>query len=298
LYKTSNKISILLTYSVLVLVTQKIHAESDFAKWPNLGLTWAAIESEPWLDEQNENFGRAWLDPSTLSEDTGDYPELIPDSRGLRRDTAYFMLTPIIVIGVIYASPEGISGWSPEEKEEYSFSKWSDNVQNVVWDPDKWWINYLLHPYWGGTYFVRASERSYGPAASFWYSALLSMIYEFGLEAFFEQPSQQDLIITPVLGFFVGKVFMSVRNKISLRVHAGQPLTLLDRTTLGLTDPLGVLNRGIDRLIGYDAEVSLSPSLMYGGDSFTSERGTRFYTGQANDGNNTVYIGLKLNIRW
>ena len=282
----------------MTLVIPNIHADPKFGTWPDLGLNWTTIESEPWLDGKGENFGRAWLDQSILQESIDDNSELIPDSRGIRRDTAYFMLTQIAVISVLYVSPEGISGWSSDQKEEYSFSKWSNNVQEPVWDEDKWWINYLLHPYWGATYYVRASERGYGPVPSFWYSVLLSTIYEFGVEALFEQPSIQDLIFTPVVGFFIGKYFMAVRNKISQRTLAGQPLTVLDKTKLTLTDPLGAVNRGIDRLIGYDAEISLSPSLLYSGDYSANDRGIHFYTGEGVAGTNTVYIGLKLNIRW
>lgn len=181
------------------------------------------------------------------------------DWDGLKRDTLYFGFTQLAVIGALYISPQSISGWSSETKDDYSFAKYRRNIRKVVWDTDDWWINYVLHPYWGGTYFVRAAERGYGNVPAFWYSFFLSAMYEFGAEALFEKPSIQDLIFTPGLGYFVGRYFMKVRDGIRLRALGGQRLSGIDRTKLFLTDPLGSVNRGVNRLLGRDLEISVRP---------------------------------------
>lgn len=181
------------------------------------------------------------------------------DWDGLKRDTLYFGFTQLAVIGVLYVSPQSVSGWSEDKKDEYSLEKYKDNIRNVVWDSDDWWINYILHPYWGGAYYVRATERGYGEAPSFWYSALLSTIYEFGAEALFEEPSIQDLIFTPGLGYFVGKYFNGMRQGIRMRVASGDSLTGFDRAKLVLTDPLGSVNRKINSLFGSQMDISVEP---------------------------------------
>lgn len=72
-------------------------------------------------------------------------PAKVPDWRGIKRDTAYFIGYQFAVIGALYVAPEAISGWSKEDKQNYSFEKWKENVRNPVWDEDAWWVNYILH---------------------------------------------------------------------------------------------------------------------------------------------------------
>ena len=181
-----------------------------------------------------------------------------PDWRGIRRDTGYFLGYQFAVIGILYFAPEDVSGWSDEDKEEYSFDKWWDNVSDpVVRDGDVWWINYITHPYWGGTYYIRARERGLNRTQSFWYSALLSTLYEYGAEALFEPVSVEDLLVTPLLGSLVGEyLFTPLREKVRAKPGA---LDWSDKTILVLTDPLGVLNAGTDRLFGVKTTLELQP---------------------------------------
>ncbi len=178
-----------------------------------------------------------------------------PDWKGAARDTVYFMVYQTIVIGLLYVAPESISGWSDEDKENYDSGEWEENVQDPHRDTDTFFVNYILHPYWGATYYVRGRERGFTRPQSFLFSAALSALYEFGLEAMFEQPSYQDLWITPVVGSLVGEYwFTPVRNRIKAQPGG---LTWQDKTILFLTDPLGVLSTGTDRLLGLDTKVQV-----------------------------------------
>lgn len=182
------------------------------------------------------------------------------DWPGLRKDTGYFLGYQFAAIGVLYVAPEGISGWSDEQKDDRDFDKWKENAGDPQWDDDSWWINYVLHPYWGGAYYIRARERGLDRGQSFLYSALLSTLFEFGAEALFEQPSYQDLVITPVAGYLVGHyLFEPLRERI--RARPGAP-DWTDKTLLFLTDPLGVANVQVDRLFGVRADLSLQPGPM------------------------------------
>jgi hypothetical protein len=174
-------------------------------------------------------------------------PATSPDWSGLGRDTGYFLGYQFVAIGVLYIAPESISGWSEEDKANYSFNKWKENVRNPTWDDDAWWINYITHPYWGAAYYIRGRERGLEPMSAFWFSALLSTLFEFGAEALFEQPSYQDLVVTPIAGALIGEyLFAPLRN----RIRAKDRLTGSDKTLLFVTDPLGILNAEVDRWLG------------------------------------------------
>ncbi len=181
------------------------------------------------------------------------------DRAGLKRDTWYFLGYQAATIGILYAMPESVSGWTDEQKEGYSLSTWWDNVTHPEIDSDDFYINYLLHPYWGAAYFVRARERGYGNKGSFWYSVLLSSAYEFGAEALFEEPSIQDIIVTPVLGSLLGGYFMHVRDGIRERDISRGYRSTRDKWSWVLTDPLGSLNRQFDKLFGWETRLQIRP---------------------------------------
>ena len=180
-----------------------------------------------------------------------------PDWSSIGRDTAYFLGYQFAAIAVLYIAPESISGWDREQKQNYDFDKWRNNVSEPVWDDDRWWINYLLHPYWGGTYYIRARQRGLDRAQSFWYSALLSTLWEYGPEALAEPVSAQDLVVTPVAGFLVGEYLLfPLRERI--RTKPG-PLNWSDKALLFMIDPLGVLSAETDQLLGLKTTLQLQP---------------------------------------
>jgi hypothetical protein len=83
---------------------------------------------------------------------------------------------------------------------------------------------------------------------AFWYSALLSTMFEYGAEAMYEPVSIQDVVVTPVVGFLVGEyLFTPWRERI--RAKSGS-LDWSDKAALFITDPLGVLNAEADRMLG------------------------------------------------
>ena len=187
-------------------------------------------------------------------EATSEQPAITPDWKGLRRDTWYFLGYQVVVVGVLYALPEGVTHF---DKSSAGLSKWWDNVSNPHRDTDDAYLNWITHPYWGAAYYIRGRERGLSRWQSFGYSALLSTLYEYGLEAFFEQPSYQDLWITPVIGSLLGEfVFSPLRE--SIKAKPGGP-DGMDKFLLILTDPLGAANELTDRIFGVETQVSLVP---------------------------------------
>jgi len=173
------------------------------------------------------------------------------DWKGITRDTAFYIGYQVVFAGILWALPESVTSWTKDQKKA-TLKKWKENAASPVWDKDKWWINYVFHPYFGGTYYIRARERGFGEWGSLGYSALLSSLYEFGIEAFFEPPSYQDLIVTPVGGYFVGKyIFEPIRERIKVKAE----LRWYDHLTLILTDPLGAVNSVFERLLGIESDI-------------------------------------------
>jgi hypothetical protein len=160
----------------------------------------------------------------------------------------------VVVAGALYLLPESVTKWTDEQKRSTA-NKWAENVQSATWDNDPVWINYIGHPYWGATYYIRARERGFGEFGSFWYSAFLSALYEYGIEAFFERPSYQDLIVTPVGGILIGKfIFEPIRASIKSKTE----LAWHDHLLLILTDPLGAANGLVDRSLGIKSNVRVA----------------------------------------
>ncbi len=216
-----------------------------------------------------------------------------PDWRGLRRDSYYFLGLQWAAIGAIYVLPDEFSGWSDSEKETNQLKRWREHVTEPVWDGDDFYINYVLHPYWGATYYIRGRERGLSRTGAFWFSVLQSSLFEFGAEAFFEPASIQDLIFTPSLGSLLGMYFESVREGIKQRRGA---LGWGDKTLLVLTDPFGAINHQVDRLFGVDTRIrvqTMAPGLV----SQASLNGR--WSAPANGyGQRLAYLGLSLDMRW
>ena len=198
-------------------------------------------------------------------EQDADSPDLIietqpyRDGAGLWRDTKYFLGYQFGAIAILYVMPESVSGWSDEQKKNYGISVWWEKTTHPENDSDDFYINYILHPYWGAAYFVRARERGYSNWQSFGYSTLLSTLFEFGVEAGAENPSKQDLWVTPVIGSMVGLYFMHLRDNVRSRDAERGYRSTGDKWIWVLTDPLGSLNKTFDRMFGWDTEVEIRP---------------------------------------
>ncbi len=184
------------------------------------------------------------------------------DWNGLMHDSKLFMLYQVGVVGVLYLMPQSVSQWGDDQKQGNIFRKWNDNVSNLRKDHDTWEVNYIGHPYFGSVYYVRARQRGFDRQDSLLYGVVMSTIYEYGIEALFEPASIQDLIFTPVGGAVVGEYFMAARENILRGVNSRGYATTGDNVKLFFTDPLGVINKKVDKVFGYkEASLDLMPLL-------------------------------------
>lgn len=112
--------------------------------------------------------------------------------------------------------PEDATSWNRAEIQNVPlFKRWYRNIfkKGPEWDHDKFYFNYLLHPYAGAVYFMSARSCGFNYWKSLLYSFTVSTVgWEFGIEAFMERPSYQDIVITPVVGSIIGEWFYHVKR--------------------------------------------------------------------------------------
>jgi len=117
---------------------------------------------------------------------------------------------------VLECLPEDATSWNRAELQDVPlFERWYDHVikKGPEWDHDKFYFNYILHPYAGAVYFMSARTCGFNFWRSMLYCSAVSNVgWEFGVEALMERPSVQDLLITPIVGSCIGEGFYHVKR--------------------------------------------------------------------------------------
>ena len=182
------------------------------------------------------------------------YPPPYKDYTRLAYNSSIYIGATIVAFGVLWVMPESTTNWDKEEmKEKGIFWKWKENVKaGPVWDEDNWVLNYITHPYCGAIYYMTARSSGFTILESFGYSAIMSTFFwEYGIEAFAEIPSIQDLIVTPVIGSVMGEGFFYAKKSILRHDKRVLKSRTLGITTLFLMDPFNTILDGF----GYQSKV-------------------------------------------
>ena len=170
----------------------------------------------------------------------------------LMKTDNYVMLgASVVVLGILYLLPESFTNWDKDDaKLDKLFDKWWDNVkEGPVVDEDDFFLNYVAHPYCGAVYYMAARSAGANIFYSFLYSTVLSTFFwEYGIEAFAEVPSVQDLIVTPVVGSIFGEGFYLVKRHILKNDGKLFNSSILGTTAMYLMDPITeISNLFLDR---------------------------------------------------
>ena len=216
-----------------------------------LGLLVAPLGAEAPPPGQISRVGSLTPEAGVADDELGGPSTIMRDWRGLGRDTAFFVGYEAVAAGILYLLPEHVTQWTVEDRRT-SLQQWWEHVRHPQWDTDHWYVNYLGHPYFGAIAYIRARERRFGALGGFGYAALLSGLYEYGIEALFERPSYQDLLVTPVGGLLLGALLF---DPIREHIRRKAALHWYDQVTLALTDPLGVSNSFMERLWGIQTDI-------------------------------------------
>lgn len=156
------------------------------------------------------------------------------------------------VIGILAVMPTSITNW---EKNDLNLGeKWIENVKaGPVWDRDDVVLNYVMHPYFGGVFYQSARKSGYRQWDAFIYSTMMSTFFwEYGIEAFAEVPSLQDLVVTPVLGWAYGEWAYTTERDIWMDGGTVLGSEYLGNTALFILDPVDSLGRNFNYLFGKD----------------------------------------------
>ncbi|OFZ27945.1 MAG: hypothetical protein A2381_08095 [Bdellovibrionales bacterium RIFOXYB1_FULL_37_110] len=155
--------------------------------------------------------------------------------RAMVVDTIKMVVVGAGVIGAISSLPEDVSNWS-DDKTGYM----KNIKKGFRMDKDNPWMNWGLHPYLAGAqYFFIARHNGLSKWKSFGYACFMSTFFwEMGLEAYFEQPSIQDTIITPILGTLLGMVFESAIEHIEKNDGKWLGSKTLGGTAMFIMDPV------------------------------------------------------------
>ena len=149
-----------------------------------------------------------------------------------------FLVLNHFVRVAFFIIPESISKWDKSEIDPFVQFK-DAYTMPPQFDSDPWFINYLGHPYQGAYYYN--SVRSQG--APIWTSGLFclghTLLWEYGFEAFAEQPSIQDLIVTPIAGLLFGEFFHRLTIQMSRNGYS-----LTERILISIINPVYALNNG------------------------------------------------------
>ncbi|WP_019615550.1 DUF3943 domain-containing protein [Psychromonas ossibalaenae] len=158
------------------------------------------------------------------------------------------------VIGALALMPESVTNWDDSSRDNNLGAKWLENVKaGPVWDRDDWYINVVGHGYFGGVYYQAARKSGYRQWDAFLYSFMMSTFYwEYGIEAFAEVPSIQDLVVTPVLGWAYGEWAFNTEKEIWANGGTVLGSEALGNTSLFLLDPVDSLGRNFNYLVGQD----------------------------------------------
>lgn len=180
------------------------------------------------------------------------------DSKRLWSQTRLVFASGLVAAGILYTMPSDITGWDKDVDGSELANRWWDNVsRKPVWDKDHWTINYIGHAYFGGVYYQVARKSGYNQWDSFVYTTLMSTFFwEYGIEAFAERPSIQDLIYTPISGWLCGEWAYHAEQRIL--ANNGQVLgsAVLGRISLFFLDPVDQIGDWVNRLSGRDLVIT------------------------------------------
>ena len=86
-----------------------------------------------------------------------------PNYRKVVYNSVALYAAGVAMLGILELLPEDATAWNKEEiRSTPFFERWWNHVKKgPVWDRDKWYFNYLLHPYGGAAYYMSARSQGF-----------------------------------------------------------------------------------------------------------------------------------------
>ena len=224
------------------------------------------------FEPQNPRYAMGLDSDDPLNLDAGLQPKhlIVPKDKDwdyLMGQTYTILGLSVATVGLMTLLPESITKWDDEDRDMSKLgSKWKDNVSSgPVWDRDEHFLNYVMHPYFGGVYYTASRHAGYNEFESFLYSATMSAFFwEYGVEAFAEVPSWQDLFITPFFGAVVGEMMLTAEQDIIAGGGEVMGSETMGDVSLFFLNPIGHIHYWISDAWGGSAEFQFSSSPWFG----------------------------------
>ena len=158
---------------------------------------------------------------------------------------SFLTITGIAVAsGVVLAfMPQNFSRWDSDVLSRAMANLKRAWTTPPVWDEDIFFHNFLGHPYAGAFYYNMVRSQGATAWQSFGYALFQSTFWEYVVEALAEQPSIQDLFITPVIGSLLGELF----HRWSLHILRSGHLNFGEKALVFFINPGYVVNNGYRR---------------------------------------------------
>lgn len=250
--------TLILSQSTFAFDAPTLNFEQQAHKYTNqLGyspslLTYATPQPNDSLSADDNSANRLLRHLSTAPEKDWDY---------LMGQTYTILGLSVATVGLMTFLPESITSWTAEDRDFSNLSqKWWDNVSDgPIWDKDEHYLNYVMHPYFGGVYYTAARHAGFQEFESFLYSfAMSTFFWEYGVESFAEIPSIQDIIVTPLFGAAVGEWMYLAEQQIVANDSEVLNSEMLGSVSLFFLNPVGHIHYWVSSLWQGDADVKMN----------------------------------------
>ncbi|MDE1235365.1 DUF3943 domain-containing protein [Vibrio aestuarianus] len=183
----------------------------------------------------------------------------------LKSQTYTILGLSVATVGLMTFLPESVTKWE-KDGDNKVFKKWKDNVSSgPTWDRDEHYLNYIMHPYFGGVYYTAARHAGFNEFESFLYSGVMSTFFwEYGVEAFAEIPSWQDLFVTPFFGAVVGELMFEAEQEIVATGGEVWGSPTMGNVTLFFLNPVGHIHGWVSNAWNGDAQFQFNSSPWFG----------------------------------
>ena len=173
-------------------------------------------------------------------EATSELEEIVPPRNHSIRTATILAGASVAGLLTYYLLPESVTGLD----KSAAFTDAGNNLKRAftsppVWDKDEPFLNYVAHPYFGMHYYLTQRNYNESPLWSFAFATLISIGFEYFVESVGEQPSIQDLVITPVVGSLVGELNYQLTQRMRK-----DGFTTFEKIVVTILNPLYVLQNG------------------------------------------------------
>ncbi len=143
------------------------------------------------------------------------------------------------MMGVLMIMPKSVTRWQDDYIQRAKSNLSRAFSEPPVWDEDKWQINYIGHPVAGAFYYNTIRAQGASPFQSFLFGAFISTGWEYLYEGVAEQPSVQDLIVTPVVGSLLGEL----THQVTVRMKRNGT-NFFEKIAITIINPMHVIMKG------------------------------------------------------